>query len=124
MLRYLGNPNYQEQNDSNSDVNLHIYDARPFINAMANKVKGKGYEDTKSYKNCELFFLDIENLHHVRESHKKLLNLCTNSELLNNKWLSSLEGTLWLEIISLILIASSKVVYSLQVLFAKFTKIT
>lgn len=37
---------------------------------------GKGFEDTKWYRNCEIQFMDIENIHHVRESYKKLLNIC------------------------------------------------
>lgn len=37
-----------------------ILDARPFANAMANKLVGRGYEDTHSvYKNCEVSCLFV-----------------------------------------------------------------
>lgn len=60
----------------NNEINLQIYDARPYLAALANKAKGKGFEDIKNYKNCEIAFMQIENIHHVRESYKKLLALC------------------------------------------------
>ncbi|KAH3763759.1 myotubularin-related protein 1/2 [Pelomyxa schiedti] len=46
-----------------------IFDARPKINALANKLKGMGYE---TYSNCKMSFLGIENIHAIRESFKKL----------------------------------------------------
>lgn len=51
-----------------------IYDARPKINAQANILKGGGYEDCddKNYTNCKLKFLNIENIHQVRESFEKM----------------------------------------------------
>lgn len=52
---------------------MHIYDARPYLNAFANKIKGEGFENTSNYKNIELFFLDIENIHVVRKSYKKAM---------------------------------------------------
>ena len=58
------------------DINLLIIDARPYLSALANRAHGKGYENTKDYKNCEIEFMQIENIHHVREAHKKLMNLC------------------------------------------------
>ncbi len=38
--------------------------------AVANKFNGKGTENISFYKNCELFFLDIDNIHKVRDSYK------------------------------------------------------
>lgn len=61
--------------DSNS-VNVHIYDARPFMNAVGNKLAGKGYENTNCYKNCEIQFLEIHNIHKVRDSFNKIVALC------------------------------------------------
>jgi len=41
-------------------------------------LKGKGFEDTKSYyKHCEMFFMEIESRQKVRESQKKLIALCS-----------------------------------------------
>jgi hypothetical protein len=52
---------------------FHIYDARPYINALANKMKGFGFENTHNYKNAQIFFCDIENIHKVKQSFIKML---------------------------------------------------
>lgn len=51
---------------------LFIMDARPMTNAVANKAKGGGYENEDAYQNAELVFLDIHNIHVMRESLRKL----------------------------------------------------
>jgi hypothetical protein len=33
-------------------------------------LNGKGTENMSNYKNCKLLFLDIENIHKVRDSYK------------------------------------------------------
>lgn len=115
LLRYLGNPNYDQARDPEpNDVDLYIFDARPFLNAMANRVNGKGYEDTRWYRNCEIEFMDIDNIHHVRDAHKKLISQCFSSEISNFKWYSQLEATNWLDLMSYIMTASSKVAQCLQ----------
>ncbi len=83
MVRLIGNPrtrNFPEKDPMASlrqyqDINVHIYDLRPFLNALAQKVSGKGYENTNNYKNAEIRFMDITNIHAVRDSHNKLLTL-------------------------------------------------
>lgn len=50
-----------------------IFDARPFKNAMGNRLVGKGYENVEIYKNCRIYFMNIENIHGVRESYSKLV---------------------------------------------------
>lgn len=52
---------------------LKIFDARPFWNAVGNMVVGKGYENNDNYKNCEISFLDIHNIHKVRDAYKKIM---------------------------------------------------
>lgn len=43
-----------------SEKNLYVLDCRPKVNAMGNRAKGAGYEDTTtSYPNCILEFLNI-----------------------------------------------------------------
>lgn len=60
--------------NANSNSNhLVVLDARPSVNAKANRAKGGGYED---YSRCELKFLNIENIHVVRESLKHLKDAC------------------------------------------------
>ncbi len=53
---------------------LVIFDCRPEINATANKAKGKGSVKSilSNYPGVELEFLDIENIHCVREAHTKV----------------------------------------------------
>ncbi|XP_039622486.1 myotubularin [Polypterus senegalus] len=81
---------------------LIIYDARPNVNAVANKATGGGYEGEDAYQNAELIFLDIHNIHVMRESLKKLKDIVyPNVE--ESHWLSSLESTHWLEHIKLVL---------------------
>ena len=45
-------------------------------NAIANKAKGGGYESEDAYQNAELVFLDIHNIHVMRESLRKLKGEC------------------------------------------------
>ena len=51
-------------------------DARPKVNAMANIVSGGGYESENFYENVELIFLDIHNIHVMRESLRKVRDMC------------------------------------------------
>ena len=51
---------------------IYIYDARPKVNAVANMAKGGGYESEDSYQNAEFVFLDIHNIHVMRESLRKV----------------------------------------------------
>ena len=53
---------------------LIVFDARPFLNAYANKLKGAGYEDISQYQdiNMELLFCNIPNIHSVRGSCHKV----------------------------------------------------
>ncbi|KAJ0006488.1 hypothetical protein NQD34_013761 [Periophthalmus magnuspinnatus] len=87
--------------EANDTPKLTIYDARPSVNAVANKATGGGYEGDE-YQNAELVFLDIQNIHVMRESLKKLKDIVyPNVE--ESHWLSSLESTHWLEHIKLVL---------------------
>jgi hypothetical protein len=71
MGRNSSDENYLEHMclDTNK---LHIYDARPYLNALANKMKGAGFENTDYYKNSEISFCEIENIHFVRAAYAKV----------------------------------------------------
>ncbi|KAJ3588972.1 hypothetical protein NHX12_009824 [Muraenolepis orangiensis] len=87
---------------------LFIFDARPSVNAAANKMKGGGYESEDAYQNAELVFLDIHNIHVMRESLRKLKEVVyPNME--ETHWLSNLEATHWLEHIKLILAGALRI---------------
>ncbi|XP_065889704.1 myotubularin-related protein 2-like [Dysidea avara] len=81
---------------------LYILDARPKINAIANIAMGGGYEADDVYSNIELHFLDIGNIHVMRESLNKLMDIVYPT-IDDNHWLTNLESTHWLDYIKCIL---------------------
>ncbi|KAL4631405.1 myotubularin-like isoform X1 [Arapaima gigas] len=94
--------------EANGTVRLTIFDARPNVNAVANKATGGGYEGDDAYQNADLVFLDIHNIHVMRESLKKLKDIVyPNVE--ESHWLSSLESTHWLEHVKLVLAGAIQV---------------
>lgn len=105
---------------------LHIYDCRPYINAWANKMKGLGYENTDHYKNANLFFCDIENIHGVKLAYEKVrcisqLPLYNIKSLPNfregyDNWLIDLHQTNWLQMISKIIKSSVNMASSILVI--------
>ncbi|KAK2565460.1 Myotubularin-related protein 2 [Acropora cervicornis] len=81
---------------------LVIFDARSIFAAGGNMLKGKGTEDTVNrYQGCQLLFLDIPNIHAVRDSLYRLQGVCESSA--QKKWLSHLESSQWLAYITSIL---------------------
>ena len=44
------------------------------MNAYANRVQGKGFENTDNYENIKYLFLGIDNIHVMRSSLNKLLD--------------------------------------------------
>lgn len=75
---------------------LMIVDLRPKINADANKLfKGAGYE--KNYINCEIKFMNIDNIHAMRSSMIKVLELCINSGGSDSLFYLNLENSKWLD---------------------------
>ncbi|XP_054271284.1 myotubularin-related protein 2 isoform X1 [Macrosteles quadrilineatus] len=88
---------------------LFIMDARPSANAIANKAKGGGYESEDAYQNAELVFLDIHNIHVMRESLRKLKELCYPN-IDESRWLSGVESTYWLKHIKCILAGACRIV--------------
>ncbi|KAJ3160893.1 hypothetical protein HDU86_008255 [Geranomyces michiganensis] len=49
-----------------------IVDARPTANAMAQTALGAGTESVENYRDCQIVFLGIDNIHVVRDSLYKL----------------------------------------------------
>ncbi|XP_063286616.1 myotubularin-related protein 2 [Pelobates fuscus] len=100
------------------DANAHshkifIFDARPSVNAVANKAKGGGFESEDAYQNAELVFLDIHNIHVMRESQRKLKEI-SYPIIQESNWLSNLESTHWLEHIKLILAGALRIADKLE----------
>jgi len=96
--------------------NLVVYDARPKLNAMANKLKGGGYENPNNYTkiNMEVIFCDIPNIHSVRSSYEKLLTSISYIAENDYSLISNLQNTFWYETIILILKAGFQIYYSIK----------
>lgn len=92
---------------------LSIMDARPNANAIANKAKGGGYESEDSYSNVELIFLDIPNIHVMRESLRKLKDICFPAND-DQKWLSGVDNTCWLKYIKGVLSGAVRIVDKIE----------
>lgn len=88
---------------------FYIVDARPQVNAVANKAKGGGYESEDAYQNAELIFVDIHNIHVMRESLRKLKEICYHHPLDDAHWLSNIESTHWLDHIKQILAGAVRI---------------
>jgi hypothetical protein len=91
----------------NQGFKLIILDARPKVNAMANMANGGGYED---YPNCELEFHNIQNIHVMRESLRKLHTAIRNAAHEDKTWFSDLENSNWLFHIRAVLTAAIRLV--------------
>ena len=73
MLRQIANEARAPHADPSKD--LMIIDARPRTNAEFNRGKGGGYENTSAgggYSTCDFVFLNIENIHVMRNSLEAL----------------------------------------------------
>ncbi|XP_041078816.1 myotubularin-related protein 3-like isoform X6 [Polyodon spathula] len=88
---------------------LLILDARSYAAAVANRAKGGGCECPEYYPNCEVVFMGMANIHSIRKSFQSLRLLCTQMPDPAN-WLSALEGTKWLQHLSVLLKVSLLVV--------------
>jgi hypothetical protein len=87
---------------------LLIIDARFRSVALANRVKGGGYEYSEYYTNCEIQFMNLENIHVIRSSFQSLRSLC-QTFVDNKTFLSQLESTKWLHHLSGIIKAACTV---------------
>ncbi|GMF18795.1 unnamed protein product [Phytophthora lilii] len=58
---------------------------------------------------CKLIFMGIENIHTMRKSYHKLVDLCTTKQN-NDKWLDQLASTHWMDHISRILDSAVEIV--------------
>ncbi|KAM9538759.1 LOW QUALITY PROTEIN: phosphatidylinositol-3,5-bisphosphate 3-phosphatase MTMR8-like [Salvelinus alpinus] len=73
-----------------------MVDTRPKLNAMANRAAGKGYENEDNYSNIRFQFVGIENIHVMRNSLQKLLEVCAMKSPTMSDYLTGLENSGWL----------------------------
>lgn len=89
-----GGENFNEPNKRNQSI---------FV------IKNFSYESEDAYQNAELVFLDIHNIHVMRESLRKLKELCFPN-IDETRWLSGIEQTYWLKHIKCILAGAARIV--------------
>lgn len=75
---------------------IYVVDTRPKLNAMANRAAGKGYENEDNYSNIRFQFQGIENIHVMRNSLQKLLEVCSLKSPSMSDYLTGLENSGWL----------------------------
>ncbi|KAM5181843.1 phosphatidylinositol-3,5-bisphosphate 3-phosphatase MTMR6 [Mantella aurantiaca] len=85
---------------------MYVMDTRPKLNAMANRAAGKGYENADNYSNIKFQFVGIENIHVMRSSLQKLLEVCGSKNLSVSDFFNGLENCGWLRHIKAVLDAS------------------
>ncbi|MBN3321695.1 MTMR6 protein, partial [Atractosteus spatula] len=85
---------------------MYVMDTRPKLNALANRAAGKGYENEDNYSNIRFQFVGIENIHVMRASLQKLLEVVGSRTLTVTDYLLGLESSGWLRHIKAILDAA------------------
>ncbi|KRY38775.1 Myotubularin-related protein 6, partial [Trichinella spiralis] len=77
---------------------LYIVDTRPKINAIVNKAAGKGFEDERNYSHVRYHFFAVENIHAVRGSLQKMLEVVWNKKNVSvSNFLTGLVNSGWLK---------------------------
>lgn len=92
-------------------ASLVVFDARPFLNAQANRAVGGGVENPANYESLSVEFLHVVNIHGVRDSYVAL-QACNSAP--DNKYLSAVERSGWLDHLGSLLAGAMKVVGTLQ----------
>ncbi|KAM8771729.1 myotubularin-related protein 7b isoform 1-T1 [Acanthopagrus schlegelii] len=82
---------------------IYVVDTRPKLNAMANRAAGKGYENEDHYTNIKLQFIGIENIHVMRSSQQKIIDVGEMRSQSMTDFLWGLENSGWLKHIKAIL---------------------
>ncbi|KAM3865052.1 myotubularin-related protein 7b [Diretmus argenteus] len=82
---------------------IYVVDTRPKLNAMANRAAGKGYESEDHYTNIKLQFIGIENIHVMRSSQQKIIDVGELRSPSMTDFLWGLENSGWLKHIKAVL---------------------
>jgi hypothetical protein len=97
--------------DAKEKKDVYIIDCRSQAAAYGNLAVGRGFEFSANYGGSKLLFMNIENIHAMRESCKRIVELgvtawrsCGEGD---TRWWSHLEATRWLEHIRSLLAAAS-----------------
>ena len=95
--------------------NLYIFDCRPKLNAMVNRLNGGGYENMDHYENIDLTFCEIDNIHKARSAVNSLYSLCLSDKINDNyKFWSAIDNTGWFTFVYLLLKNADEISKKLQ----------
>ena len=93
----------------------YIYDCRPYLSAMANKLKGAGFENVENYPGVDIIFCEIDHIHSARSAlHKIYSMLKYNRFPEDKKFLSNFENSNWPNFIYGIIRASINIASSVR----------
>ena len=87
-----------------------MLDARPFLNAQANRATGGGVETIAKYDFLDIAFLNITNIHSVRES---FLGMMACTSVPEAAFRSTVEKTQWIELLGALIEGTGVIVGSL-----------
>nr|XP_040022925.1 myotubularin-related protein 6 [Gasterosteus aculeatus aculeatus] len=99
MLQAISKANHNSQF-------VYVMDTRPKLNALANRAAGKGYENEDNYSNIRFQFVGIENIHVMRTSLQKLLEVIGSRSVSMSDHLVGLESSGWLRHIKAVIDAA------------------
>ena len=108
-----------KNNCGDGNGKLLIVDARPSTSAFANTLIGAGIERLECYEGSERIYLNLENIHTIRESHDRLCHQikiisASNSESPRSLWIEVEEGSAWLDHLRGILEGTRKIVEAMS----------
>ena len=89
---------------------LVVFDARPFLNAQVNRATGGGVEATANYEMMNVEFLNVPNIHAVRDAYTALQSC---NSVPDSKYLSAVEKSGWLDLLSNLIAGVKKVTATL-----------
>jgi len=94
---------------------LYIMDSRPKANAVANMLRGGGYELAKFYKDTQIEFNNIDNIHAMRNSLQAVYDYCATlpddgSPITEKNLPTELEESHWFSHLRLVLEAVQRTV--------------
>ncbi|KAB1267809.1 Myotubularin-related protein 6 [Camelus dromedarius] len=86
-----------------NDEKIRESDEKKRLNAMANRAAGKGYENEDNYSNIRFQFVGIENIHVMRSSLQRLLEVSGTRGLSVGDLYSGLQSSGWLRHVQAVL---------------------
>ena len=92
-----------------------IFDCRPYLSAMANRLKGAGFENVENYPGAEIIFCEIDNIHAARKALFKIYSMLKYNRFNEDtKFLSNFESSGWPNFIYGIIRASINIALSVR----------